>query len=217
MAWTFPWLLAVFLSALLTQGSMAQDDNLLANGGFEEADPDGRPLYWLAIGGELTVDAALVHGGSQAGKFETARVRAEPRHCLPVAPSSDYEFWGYAGRREGGLMSSLRLRVLWWDQDNCLGQKLWTHESPMAMLDQEEQWYALQLGGRSPDAARSAYLTIEVQESDATVCLDDFAVSGPPASTETPTPEPSASASPTRTAVPGSTPTPTATPDPTEG
>jgi len=35
MAWVIPWLLAAFLPVLLTQGSTAQDDNLLANGGFE--------------------------------------------------------------------------------------------------------------------------------------------------------------------------------------
>jgi hypothetical protein len=198
MARTFPWLLAAFLLALLVQASTAQDENLLINGGFEEADSDGRPLYWLAIGGELTASDALVHGGSQAGKFDTAQVRAEPRQCLPVAPSSDYEFWGYTARRQQDLKSSLRLRVLWWDQDNCQGQRLWTHDSQVLTLDQEEHWYELELGGRSPDAANSAYLTIEVQESEATVYLDDFVVSGP--APETPTPEPSAT--PTRTATP---------------
>jgi len=212
MAWAIPWLLAAFLPVLLTQRSTAQDDNLLINGGFEDG-----TAGWLAIGGELTASDAFVRSGSYAGVFATAQVRAEPRQCMSVAPSSDYEFRGYATRRQGDLKSSLRLRVLWWDQGNCLGQKLWTHDSPMVTLDEEGRWYELALGGRSPDAARSAYLTIEVQESGVTVYLDDFAVSGPAAPAETPTPEPPASASPTRTASPAAThqpptPSPSATP-----
>jgi hypothetical protein len=206
MAWAIPWLLAAFLPVLLTQRSTAQDDNLLINGGFEDG-----TAGWSAIGGDLTVDDALVRGESHAGVFATAQVRAEPRQCLPVAPSSDYEFWGYVARRQEDLKSSLRLRALWWDQDNCQGQRLWTHDSQVLTLDQEEHWYDLALGGRSPDAARSAYLTIEVQESGATVCLDDFVASGPAAPTETPTAEPSASATPTVTPRPP-IPSPSATP-----
>ena len=41
MAWAIPWLLAAALPVLLIQGSTAQDDNLLVNGGFEEADTEG--------------------------------------------------------------------------------------------------------------------------------------------------------------------------------
>ena len=104
-AWAIPWVLAVFLTALSTQRSAAQDDNLLINGGFENG-TEG----WLAIGGELTVSDAFVHGGSSAGVFATDSTSSshEPRQCLRVAPSSDYEFAGYAARRQADLMSSLR-------------------------------------------------------------------------------------------------------------
>ena len=192
-AWIVSFLLAAAVLALLVQGSGAQSDNLLANGGFESG-TEG----WLAVGGELAVDDTLVHGGSSAGVFATTEVRAEPRQCLPVIPSSDYEFSGYAARRQEDLKSSLRLRILWWDREECLGQRLWTHDSPLLTLDQAELWYELAVGGRAPDAARSAYLTIEVQESEATVYLDDFAVSRPATPTETPEP----SASPVLTPTP---------------
>ena len=211
-AWAIPWVLAVFLAALSTQRSTAQDDNLLTNGGFE-----GGTEGWLAIGGELTVDDALVHGGSSAGVFVTTQVRAEPRQCLPTIPSSDYEFSGYAARRQDDLKSSLRLRILWWDREDCFGQKLWIQDSSLLTLDEAEQWYELAVGGRAPDAARSAYLTVEVQETEATVYLDDFAVSVV-APTETPTVEPSAS--PTPWATPHASPTASSwqmTPVPVEG
>jgi hypothetical protein len=213
VAWVTPWLLAVLLSALLAQESAAQDDNLLANGGFENG-TEG----WLAIGGELTVDDALVHGGSSAGVFATdSTSRHEAGYCLPVAPSSDYEFQGYGARPKGDAVFTLRLIVYWYGRSDCLGQKLWIIQSSIVPLDDQERWYELALSGRAPDAAGSAYLTIEVQESGASVYLDDFAVNGPPIPTETPTPEPSASASPKRTPVHNSTPTQTPTPVPTDG
>ena len=208
MVWAIPWLLATLPAVLLTQASTAQDDNLLVNGGFEDG-----TAGWLAIGGELTVSDAFAHGGSYASVFATDSTssRREISHCLAVAPSVDYDFQGYAARREGDDVSTLRLDVHWHDREDCLGSKLWTVQSPMIPLDGEEHWYELAVGGRSPDAARSAYLTVEVQESEATVFLDDFAVSSAVAPTETPTVEPSAS--PTRTATPRPPiPSPSATP-----
>jgi len=210
IAWAIPWLLAAALPVVLTQGSTAQEDNLLVNGGFEDG-----TVGWSVIGGGLEVDDALVHGGSYAGRFVTDATspRREVTQCLPVVPATNYEFAGYAARRDPDPVSSLRLRVQWWDQDSCQGQKLRIDESPMAVLDPEERWFELAASGRSPSTARSAYLTVVVEESGATVYLDDFSVSGPAVPTQTPTPEPSAypSPSPTRTASPHSTPTPAAT------
>jgi len=207
-----PWLLAVFLSALSTQGSMAQDDNLLVNGGFEEADSEQRPSYWLAIGGELEVDDTLVRSGAFAGLFVTdGASRHEVRQCLPVAPATDYDFIGYAARREGDPVSRLYLRIQWWDQEDCSGVRKPIDSQPVIL--EEEHWYELAASRRSPSSARSAYLTIVVEESEATVYLDDFAVSRPAAPIETPTPEPSASPSPspTHTVGPHGTPAPTET------
>ena len=219
MAWAIPWLLAAALPVLLIQGSTAQDDNLLVNGGFEEADSDRRPLYWLAVGGDLKHDDALVHGGLYAAAFTTDSVSPphEVRQCLPVTPSADYEFRGYAARRESEP-PRVHLSVAWYPQDGCSGERLWLSDSPIVPLDEQERWYELALDARSPGTARSAKLTIVVQEDGATVYLDDLAVGGPAAPTETPTPEPSASpspsASPTPTPSPDSTPTPTATVQP---
>jgi hypothetical protein len=199
----------VCLSPLSIQGSSAQEDNLLINGGFEDG-----AVGWRVLNGDLTVSDAFVRSGSHAGVFDTTCVRAEAAYCVPVAASADYQFQGYAARREADLKANLRLRVRWRGEEDCGGDpKLWVIESPMAALDEEEHWYELAVSGRSPNTARSAYVTVEVQESEATVYLDDFAVSGPAAPTETPTPEPSASPSPspTRTAGPHGTPAPTAT------
>ena len=191
-AWAIPWVLAVFLTALSTQRSGAQDGNLLIDGAFENGSEG-----WLAIGGALTVSDAFVHGGSYAGVFATDSTssRREISHCLAVAPSVDYEFQGYAARRQGDDVSTPRLNVYWYDRDDCLGPKLWTVQSPTIPLDDEEQWYEMALGVTSPSAARSASLAIVVDESGATVYLDDFTVSVV-APTETPTVEPSASPTP---------------------
>jgi len=213
VAWAIPWLLAVALAALLTRGITAQDGNLLVNGGFEEG-----AAGWRAVRGDLSDSDALLHGGFRAGVFVTTSAGAEIGQCLPVAPGGDYEFLGYAARREGDPVPTLRLNVLWRDSDNCQGQFVATSDSPLVMLDEAEHWYELALGGMAPSGVRSAYLTVLVEETGATVYLDDFAASGPAAPTETPTlepsPWPSASPSPQPTSDPQFTPTATATAEP---
>ena len=209
-AWVFPWLLAAILSVLLPHRITAQDDNLLVNGGFEDGSAG-----WLAIDGDLTASDDLVRNGSHAGVFTSVSPRGDVSQCLPVAPSADYEFRGYAARRHGDITSNLHLGVVWHDQDDCLGQGLgMPYDSPTVPLDEEERWYELALGARSAGTARSAKLTIVVQEDGATVYLDDLAVSESAAPTETPTPESSPSPSPTPTPSPESTLTPTATAEP---
>jgi len=206
-AWAIPWLLAVCLSALSTQGSVAQEDNLLVNGGFEDGTAAG---WWPPSGGELAVSDVFVHSGSFAGLFVTdGASRNEVRQCLPIAPATDYDFTGYAARREGDPVSRLYLRIQWWDREDCSGVRK-PIDSQTVILE-EERWYKLAVSGRAPNSARSAHLTIVVEESPATVYLDDFVVSGPAAPIETPTPEPSASPSPTRTVSPHGTPAPTET------
>ena len=213
VAWAIPWLLAVALAALLTRGITAQDGNLLVNGGFEEG-AEG----WRAVRGDLSDSDALLHGGFRAGVFVTTSAGAEIGQCLPVAPGGDYEFLGYAARREGDLVSTLRLNVLWRDRDNCQGQFVGTKDSPLAMLDEAEHWFELAFWDTAPGGVRSVYLTVLVEETGATVYLDDFAASGPAAPAETPTlepsPWPSASPSPQPTSDPHFTPTATATAEP---
>ena len=211
MLWAIPWLLAAALPVLLTQGSTAQDDNLLVNGGFEDG-----AAGWLAISGELTVDDALVHGGSSAAVFGTDSTYAELRsHCLSIAPSSDYEFWGYVASLTGDLQSRLHLEISWHDLPDCLDAESGGAGIQSSVVPEEpRKWYELRVSGRSGANARAARVRIVVEHSQAAVHLDDFVASGPPAPTETPTPAPSPSASPTRTAVPDFTPTPTATPEP---
>jgi hypothetical protein len=188
----------------LPHGIRAQDENLLVNGGFED-DTAG----WLAIDGELTTSDAFTRSGSYAGVFTSVSPGGQVSRCLPVTPSADYGFQGYAARRGGDIASSIHLSVAWYPQDDCLDQGLGRpYDSPMVPLEKHENWYELALDARSPSTARAARLRIVVQEGGATVYLDDFAVSGPAAPTATPTPEPSPSPSPS--ASPSPTPTATA-------
>ena len=208
-AWSIPWLLAVLLSVLLTQESAAQDDNLLINGGFEDG-TEG----WLAVAGQLRVDDSFVHGGSYAGVFvaDDTFSRHEVSYCLPVAPSTDYEFGGYTASHDGDIEARLRLDISWYGQGDCFGGEVGGGPDESGVeLREPERWYELEVWAKSPPNARGARLRIVVEESEATVYLDDFAVSGPAAPTETPTAEPSASATPTATPRPP-IPSPSATP-----
>lgn len=212
MVWAIPWLLAALLAVLLTQASTAQDDDLLINGGFEDG-TEG----WQAPEGQLTVSDALVRSGSYAGVFPmgAAYPPREASQCLPIAPSSDYEFRGYAARGEAGP-PTLQLRVFWYDESDCLAQGLAGGQQSVA-LGEAAHWFELAVSGRSPASARAARLRIVVEESEATVYLDDFAVSVV-ASTETPTAEPSVS--PTPSATPHASPIASSwqmTPVPVEG
>ena len=213
-AWVLPWLLAAILSVLLPHGITAQDDDLLVNGGFENG-----TAPWLPVDGELTTSGVLVRSGSYAGVFTSVSPGGQVSQCLPVTPSADYEFRGYAARRHGDITSSLHLGVVWHDQDDCLAEGLgMPYDSPIVPLDEEERWYELGLEARSPANARGVRLRIVVDEEEATVYLDDLAVGESTAPTETPTlepsPSPSPSASPTPTPSPDSTPIPTATVQP---
>ena len=195
-AWIIPCVLALAVPVLLIQASGAVDDNLLVNGGFE-----GGTEGWLAIGGELTVDDALVHGGSSAGVFVASTsipgTEAEVSQCLSVAPSTDYEFRGYASHLEGGPFG-LDLRVSWYEESDCFGEQL-TGDRQTAALGDPGEWYELKISTRSGANARAARLRVVVEESDATVFLDDFSVSSLAPPTETPTVEPSTSPMPTPT------------------
>jgi hypothetical protein len=96
----------------------------------------------------------------------------------------------------------VHLTVKWDVRADCLVGELGSHDSEVVPLDEASRWYELALNRRSPSMAHSAYVAVVVETSNTSVYLDDFAVSGPAAPTETPTLEPSASASPTSTATP---------------
>jgi hypothetical protein len=211
MAWALPWLLAAALPVLLTQGSAAQEDNLLINGGFEHG-AEG----WLAIAGELTVDSTFVHSGSSAGAFvaDDTFSRHELSSCLSIAPSADYQFAGYVARREADLASKLHMDISWYGRSDCFGEEVHGGADEASVeLAAPGTWYALEADAQSPPGSQGVRLRIVIEPSGAAVHLDDFAVYGPPAPIETPTPEPSGS--PTRTPVPDATPVLTATPVPT--
>ena len=206
MVWILLCLLAV-LPALLAQGSRAQDDNLLVNGGFEDG-----TTGWLAVAGELSVDESFVRGGSYAGVFvaDDTLPRHELSYCLAIAPSTDYRFTGFAARREGDLASNLQVNISWYGQDDCFGEEIGGGlDMGGVELSDPGHWYQLEVEAKSLPSAYGVRLRVVVKESGATVYLDDFAVRTLVAPTETPTVEPS----PTLTATPGpAIPSPSATP-----
>jgi len=144
------------------------------------------------------------HGGSYAGVFVTddTLARHEASYCLSVDEATDHEFRGYIARKEGDLAPSLPVNISWYGQGDCFGEEVGGgQDGSRVTLEEAGQWYEIAVDARSPAAANGARLRIVVEESEATVYLDDFAVSVV-APAETPTVEPSRSPTPTATSRP---------------
>ena len=91
MRWLLTW---CGVCAVLAAPVAAQPQpNLLANSGFEEIGPDGKPLQWSLLGkGELVTDEKLAHGGKHY-----ARVRFEDCaiQTVPIEPNTYYFVEGF--------------------------------------------------------------------------------------------------------------------------
>ncbi len=214
-AWALAWLLAATLSALLLQAPSARGDELLVNGGFE----DGAADPWKTRGGELEVEAGLGRGGSAAGVFTSgpAPTQHQVSQCVSAWPGSEYTFSGYLAWADGDEPPSVYLWISAYEQTDCFGPELpspWNDWDTVS-LEQAGSWYRLAtVAAESPPATRSARVRIVIVQSAATVYLDDFSFTGPPAPSPTPSPTPPQTQTPSPTASPSPSPRPIASPTP---
>jgi hypothetical protein len=208
-AWALAWLLAATLSALLLQAPSAGGEELLVNGGFEDG-----TAHWAAKGGTLQSVDGLGRDGSAVGVFSADTM---PYHrvsqCVPAFGEADYQFSGWVMWPGEGQAPSAHLRVSWYGQADCYGDKVDPlDDSGTVALVNAGSWYYLTVEADTPVAAtRSARLSMIVL-GDATVYLDDFSFSGPPAPSPTPSPSPPATETPLPTASPSPSPRPIASP-----
>jgi hypothetical protein len=218
-AWALAWLLAATLSALLLQAASAQGDELLANGGFEDA----LGSEWAVTSGDALdrVDTpSLVHSGTYAGRLACHG----PHKCViqqlvdSVGYGQQYELEVYLLWNDSDLLG-LSVGVLWLDEQ---GSEAGYFDAVTACAVEGDQPYrCLTTGSQvAPSNARFAKITVVLKLKsglDATVYLDDFSFSGPAAPSPTPSPSPPATQTPSPTASPSPSPTPSpvASPSPT--
>jgi len=213
-AWALVWLLAATLPALLLQAPSARGDELLVNGGFEDG-----VAPWTAKGGTLQAVQGLGRDNSAAGVFATdGSYYHYVRQCVPAWEGNAYRFEGYAAAASETPKVSAYLLVWWYDEAECQGDKLGTHDNAAkaVILEPVTSWQSLALEStRAPATSRSARVDIVIEQGSATIYLDDFSFTGPPAPTPTPSPTPPPTQTPPPTVSPSPTAVPTATQVPT--
>ena len=212
--WALVWLLAATLPALLLQVPSARGDELLVNGGFE-----GGVAPWTAKGGTLQAVQGLGRDNSAAGVFATdGSYYHYVRQCIPAWEGNAYRFEGYAAAASETLLVSAYLLVRWYSEPECYGQSLGTRDDASAavILEPPGSWQSLALESTTaPATSRSARVDIVIEQGGATVYLDGFSFTGPPAPTPTPSPTPPPTQTPPPTVGPSPTAVPTATRVPT--
>jgi len=199
------------LALLSAPGSCAAENELLANGGFEQ--PLGSE--WLVHGGNLT---RVSHAGGFAAEF-TSSSTGWFYQVVEVQPGGMYTFSGYAQNNNPDI-AWVYLRIRWFSTPDGYGVEIGHVDS---LWSNSPEYQFLEIPNcLAPGNARSARVEAIlklVSPGTATAQFDDLSFTGPPPATPTPTPIPSPTPSPTPmltpTPTPTSAPTPTSTPTPT--
>lgn len=183
-----------------TQAPPTPSNGLLVNGGFEAVDGDGI-AGWRTFGGELTLAAWPVHGGSAAGCLRsTTSTTKWVFQTVAVQPSWWYELDGYIVQ-DDAMVEAAWLRASWYGSVDGSGSALSTVDST-ALLEQPEPGFRYLTTGKvqAPSDAHSANARImlrPVSDAAAMICIDDVSFDATGGPTVTPTPTSTASATPT--------------------
>lgn len=86
--------------------------NLLANGGFESADVNGKPLAWH-ITSDFTQSSAQSHEGSFSGQLTGGDVTVSTYQPVSVSAGTTYGFIGWANIPSTADIFTLRFKVQW--------------------------------------------------------------------------------------------------------
>lgn len=113
-----PVVLAVCLWGLLCLGALTPDASAgppvdaLLNGGFEEADLDGRPRHWLATTGTATQSITNVRSGARSAAFSHSQAGGGSLvQAVPVEGQAQYRLEGHCAL--SGPAHSVQLFITW--------------------------------------------------------------------------------------------------------
>jgi hypothetical protein len=181
----------------------------LANGGFEEADGEGKPLGWRKYGGELRRSSAARREGQFAAAF-TSRTTSTKWAFQAVAVEGDeaYVLSGYARKNDANVEAAY-LRLSWYASPDGSGGAIDSVDSTTRLTDDSPDFRFLSTGPVvAPAEAASAKVRLmldPVSEAEGTVYFDDISFGGttmPPQPEETPQPSPPIASSERPTASP---------------
>ena len=181
----------------------------LVNGGFEEADGEGKPLGWRKYGGVLSRSSAARRDGQYAAAF-TSRTASTKWAFQAVAVEGDeaYVLDGYARKNDANVEAAY-LRLSWYASPDGSGGAIDSVDSATRLTDDSPGFRFLSTGPVvAPAEAASAKVRLmldPVSEAEGTVYFDDISFGGttmPPQPEETPQPSPPIATSERPTASP---------------
>jgi hypothetical protein len=181
----------------------------LANGGFEEADGEGKPLGWRKWGGVLSRSSAARWEGQYAAAF-TSRTASTKWvfQAVSVEGGKAYVLSGYALKNDAN-MAAAYLRLSWYASPDGSGEAIDSVDSTTRLTNDSPDFRFLSTGPVvAPDEAASAKVRLmldPLSEAEGTVYFDDISFGGttmPSQPVETPQPSPAIASSEGPTALP---------------
>jgi len=195
----------------------------LVNGGFEEAEDDGKPVGWRKYGGELSRSSAAKWEGQFAAAFTSRTTSTKwAFQTVTVEGGGAYVLSGYALKNDANVEAAY-LRLSWYASPDGSGKAIDSVDSTTRLTDHSPRFRFLTSGPVvAPAEAASAKVRLMLDprsEAEGTVYFDAISfgeTAMPPQPVETPQPSPTFASSepPTASAVlPAAAPEPSSSPD----
>jgi hypothetical protein len=181
----------------------------LVNGGFEEADGEGKPLAWQKYGGELSRSSTARRDGQYAAAFTSRTTSTKwAFQTVAVEGGEAYVLSGYALKNDADVGAAY-LRLSWYASPDGSGKAIASVDSTMRLTDDSLSFRFLSTGAVvAPAGAASAKVRLMLDpfsEAEGTVYFDDVSFDGTivvPEPEETPQPSPAVASSESPTASP---------------
>jgi hypothetical protein len=197
----------------------------LVNGGFEEADGEGKPLGWWKYGGELSRSSVARRDGKYAAAFTSRTTSTKwAFQTVAVEGGEAYVLSGYALKNDANVGAAY-LRLSWYASPDGSGKAIDSVDSTTRLTDDSLSFRFLSTGAVvAPAGAASAKVRLMLDpfsEAEGTVYFDDVSFDGtimapqpeetpqlspPLASSESPTASPVAPAAAVEELKPSSSP-----------
>jgi len=195
----------------------------LVNGGFEEAEDDGKPVGWRKYGGELSRSSAARWEGQFAAAFTSQTASTKwVFQTVAVEGGGAYVLSGYALKNDANVEAAY-LRLSWYASPDGSGKAIDSVDSTTRLTDGSPRFRFLTSGPVvAPAEAASAKVRLMLDprsEAEGTVYFDAISfgeTAMPPQPVETPQPSPTFASSETPTAsavLPAAAPEPSSSPD----
>jgi hypothetical protein len=154
----------------------------LVNGGFEEADGEGKPLAWQKWGGVLSRSSAAKRGGQYAAAFTSRTTSTKwAFQTVAVEGGEAYVLSGYALKNDANVNAAY-LRLSWYASPDGSGTAIDMVDSTTRLTDDSSDFRFLSTDAVvAPAEAASAKVRLmldPLSEAEGTVYFDDISFGG---------------------------------------